>query len=38
MIDVLLSFITVVLIVVPIFVVALVLEDDIHDILEDWFK
>ena len=38
MIDVLLYFIAVVLIVVPIFVVALVLEDDIHDVLEDWFK
>ena len=38
MIDILLSFIAVVLIVVPIFVVALVLEDDIHDVLEDWFK
>lgn len=38
MIDVLLYFIAVVLIVVPIFVVALVLEDDIHDVLEDWFR
>ena len=38
MIDILLSFIAIVLIVVPIFVVALVLEDDIHDVLEDLFK
>ena len=38
MIDILLSFIAFVLIVVPIFYVALVLEEDIHDVLEDWFK
>lgn len=38
MIDVILSFVATVLIVVPIFFLALVLEDDIHDALEDWFK
>lgn len=38
MIDILLLFIALVMIVVPIFVVAMVLEDDIHDVLEDLFK
>ena len=38
MIDILLSFITVVIIVVPIFVAAVALKDDIHDVLEDLFK
>lgn len=38
MINILLSFIALVLIVVPIFVVAVSLGDDIHDVLEDLFK